>query len=89
MIHEIFPANIHPVSYVIHAFSLKSKFGANAILGISMAVMKASAKNKGIPLYQYIGNGKTLPKPMETSHSALEPKQMETANSPKNQAMQK
>ena len=42
----------------------KSKFGANAILGISMAVMKASAKNKGIPLYQYIGNGKTLPKPM-------------------------
>ena len=42
----------------------KSKYGANAILGISMAAMKASAINKGIPLYKYIGNGTTLPKPM-------------------------
>ena len=42
----------------------KSKFGANAILGISMAAMKASAINEGKPLYQYIGNGKTLPRPM-------------------------
>ncbi len=42
----------------------KSKFGANAILGISMAAMKASAINKGLPLYSYIGNGKTLPRPM-------------------------
>ena len=42
----------------------KSKFGANAILGISMAAMKASAINKGVPLYEYIGEGKTLPKPM-------------------------
>ena len=42
----------------------KSKFGANAILGISMAAMKASAINKGIPLYKYIGNGEVLPKPM-------------------------
>jgi enolase len=29
-----------------------------------MAAMKASALNKGLPLYKYIGNGKTLPKPM-------------------------
>ena len=42
----------------------KSKFGANAILGISMAAMKASAINEGKPLYQYIGDGKTLPRPM-------------------------
>ena len=42
----------------------KSKFGANAILGISMAAMKASAIEAGKPLYRYIGNGTTLPKPM-------------------------
>ena len=47
----------------------KSKFGANAILGISMAAMKASANEEGIPLYKYVcrkfGNGKmSLPRPM-------------------------
>ena len=42
----------------------KSKFGANAILGISMAALKASAINAGMPLYRYVGNGKTLPRPM-------------------------
>lgn len=42
----------------------KSKYGANAILGISMAAMKASAINKGMPLYKYIGEGRTLPRPM-------------------------
>ena len=42
----------------------KSKFGANAILGISVAALKASALNEGKELYEYIGNGKTLPKPM-------------------------
>ena len=42
----------------------KSKFGANAILGISMAAMKASAINKGLPLYKYIGDGTELPRPM-------------------------
>ncbi|MDE5587368.1 MAG: phosphopyruvate hydratase, partial [Bacilli bacterium] len=42
----------------------KSKYGANAILGISMAAMKASANNLGLPLYRYIGNGTTLPRPM-------------------------
>ena len=42
----------------------KSKFGANAILGISMAAMKASAISKGIPLYKYVGNGTELPVPM-------------------------
>lgn len=47
----------------------KSKFGANAILGISMAAMKASANEEGMPLYKYVcekfGNGKmSLPRPM-------------------------
>ena len=42
----------------------KSKYGANAILGISMAALKASALNAGKPLYAYIGNGTELPKPM-------------------------
>ncbi|MHA1968865.1 MAG: phosphopyruvate hydratase [Candidatus Hodarchaeales archaeon] len=34
----------------------KSKMGANAILGISMAVCKAGARAKGVPLYQHIGD---------------------------------
>ena len=42
----------------------KSKFGANAILGISMAAMKASAIEAGKPLYRYIGEGTILPRPM-------------------------
>ena len=42
----------------------KSKYGANAILGISMAAMKASAIEKGMPLYKYIGEGTELPRPM-------------------------
>lgn len=42
----------------------KSTFGANAILGISMATLKASAKEAGQPLYKYVGKGRTLPRPM-------------------------
>ncbi len=42
----------------------KSKFGANAILGISMAALKAAAQNANLPLYAYVGSGKTLPVPM-------------------------
>ena len=42
----------------------KSRLGANAMLGVSMAVLKASANEKNIPLYKYIGNGKTLPVPL-------------------------
>lgn len=43
---------------------IKSKFGANAILGVSMATLKAAANSKGLPLYRYVGEGKTLPRPM-------------------------
>ena len=44
----------------------KSKLGANAILGVSMAAAKAAADYYGMPLYKYLGgfNGKTLPVPM-------------------------
>lgn len=44
----------------------KSKLGANAILGVSMAICKATALERGIPLYRYIGgcNAKELPVPM-------------------------
>ena len=42
----------------------KSRFGANAILGVSMAALKASALNAGLPLYQYVGDGIVMPKPM-------------------------
>lgn len=42
----------------------KSKLGANAILGVSMATLKAAALSKGMPLYRYIGNGSLLPVPM-------------------------
>jgi enolase len=44
----------------------KAKLGANAILGVSLAVAKAAAESLGLSLYQYIGgcNAKTLPVPM-------------------------
>jgi len=44
----------------------KSKLGANALLGVSMACAKAAAEDAGLPLYQYIGgaNAKELPVPM-------------------------
>jgi len=44
----------------------KSKLGANAILGVSLAVAKASASSLDMPLYRYIGgtNAKILPIPM-------------------------
>lgn len=44
----------------------KSKLGANAILGVSLAAAKAAAEAIGLPLYRYIGgtNAKTLPTPM-------------------------
>ena len=44
----------------------KAKLGANAILGVSMAVAKAAANALNMPLYQYLGgfNAKTLPVPM-------------------------
>jgi enolase 1/2/3 len=44
----------------------KGKLGANAILGVSLAVAKAAAMEAGLPLFSYLGgvNAKTLPVPM-------------------------
>jgi enolase len=44
----------------------KSKLGANALLGVSLAVAKAAAEESGLPLYRYIGgaNAHVLPVPM-------------------------
>ena len=44
----------------------KGKLGANAILGVSLAVARAAAESLGLPIFQYIGgiNGKVLPVPM-------------------------
>ena len=44
----------------------KSKLGANAILGVSLATAHAAAKELGLPLYRYVGgtNAKVLPVPM-------------------------
>jgi enolase len=44
----------------------KSRLGANAILGVSLAVAKAAAEEAGLPLYRYVGGvaARTLPVPM-------------------------
>ena len=42
----------------------KSRFGANAILGVSLATLKAAANDHNMPLFKYVGNGNTLPVPM-------------------------
>lgn len=42
----------------------KSKLGANAILGVSLAVLKASANDAGVELYEYVGDKYSLPTAM-------------------------
>ena len=42
----------------------KNKLGANAILGVSLACLRAAAKAKGVELYQYVGSEYVLPIPM-------------------------
>ena len=44
----------------------KARLGANAILGVSLAVAKAAAEDQGVPLYRYVGGvfARTLPVPM-------------------------
>ena len=48
----------------------KSKLGANAILGVSLAVAKAAANELNMPLYRYVGgvSANTLPLPMIQWH---------------------
>lgn len=58
--------SIDKLMIAIDGTSTKKKIGANAILGVSLAVAKASATALGIPLYKYLGgpNAKVLPVPM-------------------------
>jgi enolase len=50
----------------LDATANKSRLGANAILGVSLAVAKAAADSVGLPLYRYVGgtSARTLPVPM-------------------------
>lgn len=59
-------ASIDAAMLALDGTSTKKKLGANAILGVSMAVAKAAAAQLGVPLYKYLGgpNAKVLPVPM-------------------------
>ena len=59
-------ANIDKLMVELDGTENKSNLGANAILGVSMAVCRASAEELGLPLFRYIGgtNAKELPVPM-------------------------
>ncbi|MBR0576141.1 phosphopyruvate hydratase [Proteiniclasticum sp. BAD-10] len=69
---EIIGLNVFDQTYIdklmieLDGTKNKSNLGANAILGVSLAVAKAAAGSLGLPLYQYIGgvNAKALPVPM-------------------------
>ena len=69
---EIVGLEAHDQAYVdrtlirIDGTETKKKLGANAILGVSVAVARAAAEEAGLPLYQYLGgvNARTLPVPM-------------------------
>lgn len=74
--HQIFPAlsgfsandqrQIDTIMLELDGTPNKSKLGANAILGVSLAVAKAAADSYGMSLYQYLGgmNAHVLPMPM-------------------------
>ena len=59
-------ANIDGIMIELDATENKGKLGANAILGVSLAAVKAAAMEADMPLYKYIGgvNAKELPVPM-------------------------
>ncbi|MBK1826288.1 phosphopyruvate hydratase [Haloferula rosea] len=59
-------ASIDAAMLAIDGTKNKGEIGANAILGVSMAVAKAAAQQVGLPLYKYLGgpNAKVLPVPM-------------------------
>jgi enolase len=69
---ELIGCNVYEQSYIdkmlieLDGTNNKSKLGANAILGVSLAVANAAANSLNMPLYRYIGgvNAKVLPVPM-------------------------
>ena len=65
--HDVFAQNeIDSIMCDLDGTENKSNLGANAILGVSLAVAKAAADELGLPLFRYIGgaNAKELPLPM-------------------------
>ncbi len=62
----MFQKDIDAAMIELDATPNKAKLGANAILGVSLAVAKAQAEEVGLPLYRYLGgiNACTLPVPM-------------------------
>ncbi|MEG0297918.1 MAG: phosphopyruvate hydratase [Clostridium sp.] len=69
---ELIGTNVYDQTYIdkmlieLDGSDNKGNLGANAILGVSLAVAHAAANSLGIPLYQYVGgvNAKVLPVPM-------------------------
>ena len=69
---ELIGCNVFDQTYIdkmlieLDGTNNKGKLGANAILGVSLAVAQAAANYLGLPLYQYVGgvNAKVLPVPM-------------------------
>ncbi len=61
-----FQSHIDQLMLAMDGTKNKSKLGANAMLGVSMAVARAAAESHGLPLYRYIGGVKAsvLPAPM-------------------------
>src|SRR5205807_4793489 len=59
-------AKIDETLIVLDGTPNKSRLGANAILGVSLAVAKAAAQARGLPLYRYVGGvtARLLPVPM-------------------------
>jgi len=59
-------ANIDHAMIALDGTKTKGKLGANAILGVSLAVAKAAANETGQPLYRYLGgtNARVLPVPL-------------------------
>lgn len=65
--HSVFDQNLVDQTLInLDGTPNKANLGANAILGVSLAVAKAAAKELGMPLYRYIGgvSANTLPVPM-------------------------
>lgn len=47
---------LHAIYWNVCVYPPSAKFGANAILGVSLAVCKAGAAEKGVPLYRHIAD---------------------------------
>src|SRR3546814_8557272 len=54
----------------LDATANKRRLGANAILGVSLAVAKAAAEDAGLPLYRYVGGPYARPLPRSEEHTS-------------------